>query len=330
VDRGDPDLLLFCTDVWHAFLVWIVAFFTSSTNILEILALMLTAAGTELLGPFFAPSLLWALMLACIHTLRRTENNTTGTRTKKFKTPHKGQRRRFRHDNMPRKPRCRRHQHRPTKHTLSYDDPFPDALLSSHLDTASSNTIVRLLDLWTLFSPGPTLLPGAFNLEASSLQHKATLISPSAFNAGLKHLERFSFIWDTGASFTVSPDLADFVDGVTPLNTPILLDGLATGLKIEGRGQVQWVVTKTNGDLVTIHVDAFYTPGASARLLSPQSYLQQCDSKGQPKPVGGLSDKHLSFTWPDNTTLLIPYSLTNNLPVTSVTPMNYIYWQFHN
>ena len=239
MDRGDPDLLPFCTDVWHAFLVWIVAFFTSSTNILELLAFMLTA-GTELLGPFFAPSLLWSLMLVCVHALRRTENNTTGTCTKKPKTPNKGQRRRLRHDNMPRKPRRRRHQHRPTKqHALSYDDPFPYTLPSSHLETASSNTIVQLLDLWTLFSPGPALLPGVFNLEASSVQHAATLISPAAFNASLNHLERFSFIWDTGASFTVSPDLADFVDGVTPLNKPILLDGLATGLKIEGRGQVQ-------------------------------------------------------------------------------------------
>lgn len=155
---------------------------------------------------------------------------------------------------------------------------------------------------------------GVFNVAIES-SRLVQAIGSSAFNAGLHLGEMFSFIWDTGASYTVTPHLEDFIDGVTALDTPIALDGLATGLTISGKGHINWMVPALDGSLKSIMVEAYYTPGARARLLSPQSYLQQCDRKGWTKPLGAFSDRELSLTWPDGSSILVPYSETNNLPV---------------
>ena len=188
---------------------------------------------------------------------------------------------------------------------------------------ASHNVLARtMIDCFHLFVAPPDHQCfdfGLFNLDIDlsndQQRRHAALLDPVAFHTGFNSPDVFSFIWDTGASSTVSPDVADFIGGITPLDTPISLDGLATGLTIQGKGQVKWIVETTNGTLETIHVDAYYTPGARVRLLSPQSYLQQCHDKARPKPTGGFSDTHLSFTWPDGNTLLVPYNKRNNLPV---------------
>ena len=195
----------------------------------------------------------------------------------------------------------------------------PDRVASqlSAPDSFSSNRrIAQLMGCSTLFA-SKSLNGGSLGLFNLNIEQTSLLqaIGPSTFNAGLHLGEMFSFIWDTGASYTVSPNREDFADGITPLDTPIVLDGLATGLAIQGKGHVVWMVPAVDGTLKTISVEAYYTPGARIRLLSPQSYLQQCDIKGWIKPVGGFSDKEMSLVWPDNSSIIVPYSETSTLPI---------------
>ena len=138
---------------------------------------------------------------------------------------------------------------------------------------------------------------------------------PTAFKAGLKEGEVFTIIWDTGASFTITPHIEDFVGEMQPFEEPIKLTGLAQGLSITGKGMVKWVVTTTDGSLKTIEVEAYYTPDANIRLLSPQSYLQQLRRTKQDIPVGEITSNNFTLTWPDSSQVELPYNPINNLPV---------------
>jgi hypothetical protein len=76
-------------------------------------------------------------------------------------------------------------------------------------------------------------------------------------------------IFDTGASLTISPHWSDFLD-VKPLAKRTQLGGMGKGLEIEGIGDLVWTFDATDGSVVEIRTNAYYVPGAKARLLSPQ------------------------------------------------------------
>lgn len=96
--------------------------------------------------------------------------------------------------------------------------------------------------------------------------------------ANLPGTEHLSFIWDTGASTTVTHDARDFVGEISPLVVPVIVKGLASGLTIQGKGKVRWMVPAVDGTLRCIELNAFYTPGGTQRFLSRQSYLQTCEA----------------------------------------------------
>jgi hypothetical protein len=57
----------------------------------------------------------------------------------------------------------------------------------------------------------------------------------------------FCFIWDTGALFSILLHvLSDFPEGVRPSSTTVL-KGLATVLKVEGKGKVNWTIMDDEG-----------------------------------------------------------------------------------
>ena len=84
----------------------------------------------------------------------------------------------------------------------------------------------------------------------------------------------YPVIWDSGASFSVSPDRNDFVGPITRPSTFTQLQGIAKGLRIEGHGHVMWAIHDTKGQLRLIKVPAYYAPKIRVRLLSTTSLLQ--------------------------------------------------------
>ena len=173
-----------------------------------------------------------------------------------------------------------------------------------------------LLDVLSLFSEQTRILnPGLFHTEVERINFKKVVVdNPSAFAAGLDAGEAFPVIWDTGASYTVSPCTADFIDGIQPLATPIVLDGLATGLAVQGHGTVRWVVRAVDGTFKTVEMGAFYTPRGRSRLLSPQSYCQQLKAAGLEEPNGAWHPK-FTVTWQDGSQIAVAYAKANNLPM---------------
>jgi hypothetical protein len=104
------------------------------------------------------------------------------------------------------------------------------------------------------------------------------LSAPDYFVRGIYDTNRppelaFRFIWDTGASFSISHVRSDFPEGVRPSSTTVL-KGLATGLKVEGEGEVNWTVMDNDGKPFEWKHTAYYVPTAGTRLLSCQSFTE--------------------------------------------------------
>jgi Reverse transcriptase (RNA-dependent DNA polymerase) len=112
------------------------------------------------------------------------------------------------------------------------------------------------------------------HMPPHQLKCKIAMHDEAAFTAGMSEEDLFTIIWDSGASTSVSPDLRDFAGGLVNLAQPTMLQGLASGLHVKGRGIVHWNVVDAQGTIRTIQTRALYVPNCSQRLLSPQAYLQ--------------------------------------------------------
>lgn len=118
-------------------------------------------------------------------------------------------------------------------------------------------------------------------------------------------------VFDTGASFSVTPLASDFV---TPLESPSVsnMTGLADSVKIEGVGWVEWPIRDMYGSVHTVKTRAYHVPVATIRLFSPQSYFQESETK-----LGKSECDHesLTFTTSDGSKLQFPYHPGSNLPI---------------
>ena len=169
--------------------------------------------------------------------------------------------------------------------------------------------------------PPPTIT-NTFTTTSSRLFHHAfpagAPISRAFTTDTFNHLPPenvFTFVWDTGCSRSITPDVRDFVDGPHPVpsNSKVLGFGNAT---VSGVGTVEWVVLDHNRQPYTIRTSALLVPASHTRLLSTQSYLSElacldslCSSI--------QTSAGIQLTLPHRTTLRIPYNAANNLPITS-------------
>jgi hypothetical protein len=62
-------------------------------------------------------------------------------------------------------------------------------------------------------------------------------------------------VFDTGASFSLTPFLEDFVDGIEPA-TEKEMNGINSSVKIEGVGWVEWTIRDVFGHVCLIHTRA--------------------------------------------------------------------------
>ena len=114
-------------------------------------------------------------------------------------------------------------------------------------------------------------------------------------------------VFDTGASFCLTPKLEDFVDEIKP--APIKkIQGISTSLPVVGMGHVEWSIRDMHGKVATVRVLAYYVPQTHIRLFSPQHYFQH----GGGKAV--ITGKTLAMELPSGHTLEFPYHDVSNLP----------------
>ncbi len=148
------------------------------------------------------------------------------------------------------------------------------------------------------------LLRGPIRLAQLDTSSSAEPDSPSFFNTPL--------IWDTGASFGLTPYRADFID-YEEVSIPVK-DISKTNMVI-GIGTVMYKLTATNGDELLVPGLSYHLPECDIRLMSPQVYH---------KLYGGCSivdgDKvdwrlNKQFDMSDVHRIEIPLNKETNLPM---------------
>ena len=130
--------------------------------------------------------------------------------------------------------------------------------------------------------------------------------------------DSLKLIVDTGCTKTETGYVEDFLPGtLKALEQPILIDGIAGGLKITKAGVVRYKVLDDAGELQVIEADAYYIPSLNCRLFSPQSYFRQLQHDGKdPDEKAGLHVKHNGATmvWPNEAHMSILYDRQTHLP----------------
>ena len=78
-------------------------------------------------------------------------------------------------------------------------------------------------------------------------------------------------MWDTGASYGLTPFRSDFID-YEKVN--IQVQDIAHTNYVVGVGTVMWKMSATNDDSIYLPIFCYHLPTADIRLMSPQSYHQ--------------------------------------------------------
>ena len=119
----------------------------------------------------------------------------------------------------------------------------------------------------------------------------------------------FSVIIDSGASLAISPCETDFIGTIKQLK--LELGGMADGMAITGKGEVEWTFSTGGGKNVTIRTLCYLVPASEARLLSPQRLFNR--SKG----VTGrfvVEQDHCTLEFDRISPISIDYNSSNWLP----------------
>jgi hypothetical protein len=104
------------------------------------------------------------------------------------------------------------------------------------------------------------------------IQHRTQLQAYMSMNQGFPTTftpDEVSFVVDTGASITITHDKQDFVSPIYRVQ-PTTLQGIASGLSVEGIGDAEYVFRTDNDQHVSILLrNVLYVPSCSIRLLCP-------------------------------------------------------------
>jgi Reverse transcriptase (RNA-dependent DNA polymerase) len=121
--------------------------------------------------------------------------------------------------------------------------------------------------------------------------------------------DTFPVIWDSGATRSITAYRSDFVGPITPPSVPLILGGIASGLRVEGLGTVEWSFLSDCGRLLTLPIPAFYVPDCTQRLLSPQTIFSE-NLQGSFTILSTCCQLQLR----DHPILTIAYDPVNSLP----------------
>lgn len=151
-------------------------------------------------------------------------------------------------------------------------------------------------------------------VATADLERKLGMSAPRMSNLSGAYISEhprsdMPIVFDTGASFSVTPVRTDFVSELTQAEVESMT-GLADSVMIEGVGQIEWPLRDVFGRIHMIRTQAFYVPQATIRLFSPQVYFQE-HNKGR----GTFDGDSLTFTTAEGVDLQFPYHPCNNLPM---------------
>ena len=191
---------------------------------------------------------------------------------------------------------------------------LPSTLLHDFVTTFNpAAQFTSLVDIATIGSTGKrrlrklhrTALIAAANLSGI---HSSSTSTPEIY-ISRDSTEELPIVIDTGASFSVTPNVNDFIGQIQPSDLDSL-KGLNSDIKVFGQGTVQWTIQDVLGNVRKLQTTAYYVPDATIRLFSPQVYLQD-----NPTTTFRMTGKDVSLTLTDNTMLQFPFQPKSNLPL---------------
>ena len=119
---------------------------------------------------------------------------------------------------------------------------------------------------------------------------------------------------DSGASYSLTPFIEDFVDHLEKSKLENL-QGLNATADVKGEGWVEWMIQDHCGTKRMIKTRAHHVPTATMRLFSPQCHFQQ-EGSGDLR----MNKNKTIMQLPDETELEFPYNHHSNLPLMFTTP----------
>jgi hypothetical protein len=142
----------------------------------------------------------------------------------------------------------------------------------------------------------------------STSYNQCTASEGGYLNANKSKRKGLPIVLDTGASWSVTPDVNDFVGDIAPADVTEL-KSLDAKIQVHGVGTVEWEIRDAVGEVQTIRTKALYVPSAEVRLFSPQVYLKE-HKKGE---LVCQFDKVLLWL-PNGIKLEFPWQEPSNLP----------------
>jgi hypothetical protein len=114
-------------------------------------------------------------------------------------------------------------------------------------------------------TPSSSLYHSSHDLSTNSSKHAYLSAWQSTHNTTLKLMNfnpgGYPICIDTGASSCISNNKSDFINLHSTTNT--VLNGIGSGLNIDGVGTLCWKFTNDNGDEISLHIqDSLYVPSA--------------------------------------------------------------------
>lgn len=126
---------------------------------------------------------------------------------------------------------------------------------------------------------------------------------------------KLPIVINTGASISVTPNLSNFIG---PLDKSEIdnLGGLSGGTAVSGKGTVKWTIRDYYGRIATIKTTAYYVPNGNIRLMSPQTYFQEQEDKGNYHGALNVTSRKVVLVMPeDKRELEFPFQPRSNLPM---------------
>jgi hypothetical protein len=116
---------------------------------------------------------------------------------------------------------------------------------------------------------------------------------------------------DTGASVTITPDKADFIQAPRPVQ-PTTLQGIASGLSVQGIGTVSYTFHTDKGTPVTVLLpNVLYVPDCSIHLLCPRHLAEATGVPGD----GFLAFSKTATLRCHGTDITVAYNARTGLPI---------------
>ena len=137
----------------------------------------------------------------------------------------------------------------------------------------------------------------------------ATILECAACDEHRIDPARYPICIDSGASVSITPNPTDFVNGIHP-TTLVDLKGLEGLTRVHGEGIVEWRIFDLFNTVRVIRTKAYFVPGVTIRLFSPQTYFKEGNSGSY-----YMSHDGSTLTLHDGTALVFPYNRDMNLPL---------------